>query len=76
MKPLYILVQEKMNLPDWIRETPSFTKEISDLFIQSRVVFYPRAGADGHPIKLFGASRAALYPPVTLPASPASAAGP
>jgi hypothetical protein len=60
MEPCDLLSRERINLPDWIRETPSFTKEITDLFLQSRVVFYPGAGDDGHPIKLFGSSRAAF----------------
>jgi hypothetical protein len=60
MNPYHILSQERTNLPDWIRETPSFTKEISDLFLQSRVVFYPGGGDDGHPVKLFGSSQAAF----------------
>jgi hypothetical protein len=60
MEPCDLLSRERINLPDWIRETPSFAKEISDLFLQSRVVFYPGAGDDGHTIKLFGSSRAAF----------------
>ena len=60
MEPLDILARDQTSQPDWIREKPSFTDEIRSQFLQSRVVFYPGGGDDGHPVKLFGSSRAAF----------------
>jgi hypothetical protein len=60
MRPHDILAREQINLSDWMHEKPSFTDELKGLFLQSRVIFYPGAGTDGHPIKLFGSSRAAF----------------
>jgi len=60
MCPRNVLAQEQTNLPGWIGEKPSFTEEIRQTFFQSRVVFYPGGGRDGHPIKLFCSSRAAF----------------
>jgi hypothetical protein len=60
MEPLDILARDQTSQPDWIREKPSFTEEIRSQFLQSRVVFYPGGGDDGHPVKLFGSSQAAF----------------
>jgi len=60
MSPSDVLARKRINLPGWIRETPPFTAEIRELFFQSRVVFYPGGGTDGHPIKLFSSSGAAF----------------
>ena len=60
MEPLDILARDQTSQPDWIREKPSITEGIRSQFLQSRVVFYPGGGDDGHPVKLFGSSRAAF----------------
>lgn len=60
MDPRDILTTDRTHLPDWIRGVPEFTQETKNIFFQSRVVFYPGAGEDGHAIKLFNSSRSAF----------------
>ena len=60
MEPHIILRRERVGLPEWIREKPAFNENTRDLFFQSRVVFYPGAGSDGHAIKVFNLSDAAF----------------
>lgn len=56
MTPPSILEQEGEDLPDWIRAEPAFAKKTFESFLNSRVVFYPGSGSDGHALRLFGST--------------------
>lgn len=56
----YLRLHHKSPMPDWLRafefENPVFDAEA---FFSSRVVYYPGAYTDGHPVKVFGGSHSA-----------------
>jgi hypothetical protein len=57
--PTEILSNERESLPNWIRDEPDFNRKSFGSFIDSRVVFYPGSGTDGHALRLFGGTRSA-----------------
>ena len=57
--PIEILSRKSIEPPKWLSEYHPGDRFYLRNFMKSRVVFYPGAGSDFHPIKLFGSSGAA-----------------
>lgn len=53
------LHHHREDLPVWLARFKSGDPFPREQFFASRVVYYPGAGTDGHPVKLFGASHCA-----------------
>ncbi|MCC6899938.1 MAG: hypothetical protein IT377_13240 [Polyangiaceae bacterium] len=53
------LVGDAERMPDWLSRHSRGAPFDRAAFLGSRIIYYPGHGLDGHPVKLFGASRAA-----------------
>jgi hypothetical protein len=53
------LSQSKESMPEWLANYTIGNSFDIKVFLNHRVVFYPGAGTDGHPVKLFGSSHSA-----------------
>lgn len=59
MSPNQILSNEKEDTPDWLLRYRPGRRFPRKKFFDSRVVYYPAAGADFHPLEIFGLSGSA-----------------
>lgn len=56
----YLRAHEAESMPMWLKEfDPEFPHVNARDFFQSRVVYYPGCGTDGHAVRVFGGSHAA-----------------
>jgi hypothetical protein len=54
------LSKHKEDCPEWLNKIEPIKPVFNKIdFFNSRIVFYPGSGVDGHPIKLFGSSHSA-----------------
>jgi len=55
----YLQNQRTEELPEWLARFSRSDRFSSNHFFESRVVYYPGSGTDGHPVKLFGSTHSA-----------------
>lgn len=59
MSPTRILSKEQEQTPEWLMKYRAGLRFPRNKLLESRVVYYPAAGADFHPMEIFGLSEAA-----------------
>jgi hypothetical protein len=59
MSPNCILSKEQEQTPEWLMKYRTGRRFPRNKLLESRVVYYPAAGADFHPMEIFGLSEAA-----------------
>jgi hypothetical protein len=60
VNPEQVLSKSPERLPDWLANyKPGDKPPRREILFSSRIVFYPGAGFDGHPVKLFASAHAA-----------------